>query len=95
MAASAPVRSAGRSGNVLGTINLTVDDGGIAHIGHDGLADLGETGDAYLIKIAASLKEQTVAAGCFVDVELLILDSRLGLGCFSNHFESFFDGQTI
>jgi len=59
MAASAPVRSNGRSGDVLGTLNLTVDDAGIAYIIHDFLTDLGESADSYLIRADGTLLSNT------------------------------------
>jgi methyl-accepting chemotaxis protein len=49
MAVAAPIRSNGRSGDVIGTINLTVDDAGIAEIVHLGLDTIGLTADAYLV----------------------------------------------
>jgi methyl-accepting chemotaxis protein len=49
MAVAAPIRSNGRSGDVLGTINLTVDDAGIDEIVHMGLDTIGLTADAYLV----------------------------------------------
>ncbi len=60
MAVSAPIRSEGRRGDILGTINLTVDDQGIAHIVHDGLDELGSTADAYLIDDSGLLMSNTL-----------------------------------
>ncbi|HHU76612.1 MAG TPA: HAMP domain-containing protein, partial [Firmicutes bacterium] len=48
MVVGAPVRSNGRSGNILGTLNIAVDDQGIAQFLHDGLDELGTTADAFL-----------------------------------------------
>ncbi len=59
MAASAPIRSNGRSGDVLGTLNLTVDDAGIAHIIHDFLTELGESADSYLVRADGTLLSNT------------------------------------
>ena len=49
MTVGAPVFSAGRGGNVLGTLNISVDDRGIAQILHGGLGELGMTADAFLV----------------------------------------------
>lgn len=49
MAVGTPVLSGGRSGNVLGTLNISVDDQGIAQILHGSLGELGQTADAFLV----------------------------------------------
>jgi len=49
MAVAAPIRSNGRSGDMLGTINISIDDSGIDHIVHMGLDTIGLTADAYLV----------------------------------------------
>ncbi len=59
MAVSAPVRSMGRTGNVLGTINLVVDDQNIAYILQKGLAELGESANAYLLNETGLLLSNT------------------------------------
>ncbi len=59
---SAPVFSQGRRGDVVGTVNLLFDQEMINSIVHDGVDELGETGDSYLID----------ASG------LLLSDARLG-----------------
>ncbi len=50
MAVSAPVYSNGRSGNIIGTLNLSVGDQRIARIVHEGLDSLGQTADSYLVR---------------------------------------------
>ena len=50
MAVSAPIRSAGRGGNILGTLNLSVGDDRIDRIVHEGLDSLGQTADSYLVR---------------------------------------------
>ncbi len=50
MAASAPIRSEGRSGNVIGTLNLSIGDQRIDRIVHEGLDALGQTADSYLVR---------------------------------------------
>ncbi len=50
MAVSAPIRSGGRSGNILGTLNLSVGDERIDRIVHEGLDSLGQTADSYLVR---------------------------------------------
>jgi methyl-accepting chemotaxis protein len=59
MAAGAPIRSNGRSGDVLGTLNLTVDDSNVDHIIHDMLSELGESADAYLVRSDGMLLSNT------------------------------------
>lgn len=49
MALSHPVQSQGIEGEVLGTLNIIFYDQDITGIVHDGLDQLGRTGDAYLI----------------------------------------------
>lgn len=49
MVVSAPVRSEGRSGEIIGTMNMLFDQDMINRMVHEGLGELGETGDAYLI----------------------------------------------
>jgi len=49
MVVSAPIYSEGSSGNIVGTVNIIFDDGVIANFVHDGLEELGQTADAYLI----------------------------------------------
>ena len=46
---SVPVRSEGQSGEFIGTANLMMDQNRIDHIIHDGLEELGDSADAYLI----------------------------------------------
>ncbi len=50
MAVSAPIYSGGRSGNILGTLNLSVGDERIDRIVHEGLDSLGQTADSYLVR---------------------------------------------
>ncbi len=59
MAVAAPVLSEGRSGKVLGTFSLTVNDEGIARIVHEGLHELGASGDAYLVNADGLLYSNT------------------------------------
>ena len=49
MTVGTPVLSGGRSGNILGTLNIVVDDQGIAQILHGSLGELGQTADAFLV----------------------------------------------
>ena len=46
---SSPIRSEGASGEILGTMNLFVAQEGVNEAVHQGLQELGETADAYLI----------------------------------------------
>ncbi len=46
---SAPVRSGGNTGELIGTVNVFLDQEGIDSFVHEGLAELGVTADAYLI----------------------------------------------
>ena len=49
MTVGAPILSEGRSGVVLGTLNICVDDHMISQFLHEGLWELGDTADAFLI----------------------------------------------
>ena len=49
MVVSAPVYSNGRSGDLVGSVNLLFDEGMINQLVHEGLGELGETANAYLI----------------------------------------------
>ena len=49
MIISAPVRSEGESGDIVGTLNLMLDQWELNAVVHEGLEDLGETSNAYLI----------------------------------------------
>ncbi len=60
MVISAPVRSQGRSGEIVGTINIILDEQYIDYLVHDGLNELGETADAYLINADGLLLTNTM-----------------------------------
>jgi methyl-accepting chemotaxis protein len=47
---STPVYSGGTSGNIIGTINIILLGSHITSFVHDGLEELGETADAYLVR---------------------------------------------
>ncbi|MFW5996285.1 MAG: methyl-accepting chemotaxis protein [Halanaerobiaceae bacterium] len=49
LAISIPVRSEGSEGELIGTANLLMEQQQVDSIVHDGLGELGETADAYLI----------------------------------------------
>ena len=49
MVISTPIYSGGTSGAVIGTLNIIFDDAIIASLVHEGLHELGNTADAYLI----------------------------------------------
>ena len=59
MVVSAPVRSNGRSGEVIGTVNLLFDQQMINDIVHAGINEVGESGDAYLINADGLLLTET------------------------------------
>ncbi len=46
---SVPVREEGHTGDIIGTANLVMDQGGVDAAVHDGLGQLGDTADAYLV----------------------------------------------
>jgi methyl-accepting chemotaxis protein len=46
---SIPIRSEGTDGEIIGSANLLMDQNGIDHIIHNGLENLGESADSYLI----------------------------------------------
>lgn len=46
---SSPIRSDGQQGEIIGTLNIIIYDNGISNIVHEGLGELGDTADAYLI----------------------------------------------
>ena len=60
MVVSSPVRSGGVSGEIIGTMNLLMDQQGIDRFIHDGLHELGETADAYLINADGLLLSNTM-----------------------------------
>jgi len=49
MVVSEPVYSGGTSGEIVGSVNILFDDAILAGLVHDGLEEMGETADAYLI----------------------------------------------
>ncbi|MFN2340641.1 MAG: methyl-accepting chemotaxis protein [Halanaerobium sp.] len=49
MIISIPVRGEGIEGEIIGSANLLMDQNGIDHIIHNGIENLGESGDSYLI----------------------------------------------
>ena len=49
LAVGAPIRENGRTGDVLGTLSVVVDQARLDAVVHAGLQSLGETADAYLI----------------------------------------------
>ena len=49
MAVAAPVMSRGRSGNMTGILNITIDEEQIGQILHGGLGELGATADAFFV----------------------------------------------
>jgi methyl-accepting chemotaxis protein len=59
MVVSSPVLSQGTTGEILGTVNIVIDDAIIARIAHQKLNQLGETADAYLIDSAGLLLSNT------------------------------------
>lgn len=56
---SVPVFSQGEHGQLVGTLNLAMDDEGIGAAVHQGLGKLGDTADAYLIDAAGLLQTNT------------------------------------
>ena len=60
MVVSQPVRSEGSSGEIVGTLNLIFDQGSINTAVHEGLEELGETADAYLIDDTGLLLTDTL-----------------------------------
>ncbi len=59
MVVSAPVRSGGRSGNVIGSVNLQFDQQTINYLTHVGVDDVGQSGDSYLINADGMLLTET------------------------------------
>lgn len=60
MVFSVPVLSEGTSGRITGTLNLLMDDTRIDAVVHEGLHELGETADAYLINESGLLLTNTL-----------------------------------
>ncbi len=60
MVVATPVRSGGAAGDVIGTLNLLMDQQGVDRIVHEGLHELGETADAYLINADGLLLTNTL-----------------------------------
>ncbi|MFW6229705.1 MAG: methyl-accepting chemotaxis protein [Halanaerobium sp.] len=46
---STPLQSEGEQGEIIGTLNIVIYDRGISQIAHEGLSELGDSADAYLI----------------------------------------------
>ena len=77
LAVSSPIRSEGRTGEILGTLNITVFDAGMADAVHMGLAELGQSGDAYLIDGDGTLLTNTRLGEYTSDSALQVsLDTR-------------------
>ncbi len=57
---SVPVLTGGNSGNVIGSLNLQMDQRGINAAVHEGLQELGNTADAYLINADGLLLTDTL-----------------------------------
>jgi methyl-accepting chemotaxis protein len=60
MVLSTPVYSEGSSGAIVGTINIIIYEGIIADVVHNGLDELGESADAYLIDANGLLLTNTL-----------------------------------
>ena len=60
MVVSSPVYSNGRSGEIVGSVNLLFDERMIGQLVHEGLGELGETADAYLINANGMLLTNTM-----------------------------------
>jgi len=56
---SAPVRSEGQQGKIVGTVNIFLDQKGIDQIVSDGIEELGESADVYLIDADGFLQTDT------------------------------------
>jgi len=56
---SAPVRSAGTSGTVIGSVNLLFDQQAINYLTHAGVEQVGQSGDSYLVDADGLLLSET------------------------------------
>ena len=59
MVVSVPILSAGNRGDIIGTLCLLMDQHGMDQIVHDGLDELGASGDAYLVNAEGLLLTNT------------------------------------
>ena len=57
---STPLRDEGKQGEIIGTLNMVIYDKGISKIVHEGLDELGESADAYLINENGMLLTNTL-----------------------------------
>ena len=71
MVISTPIFAEGRRGEIIGTVNLLMNQDDIDHIVHDGLNELGETADSYLIDASGLLLTNTLL-GAFRDGAALV-----------------------
>ena len=75
MAVSAPIRSAGGTGAVLGTLNLSVGDARIDRIVHEGLDALGQTADSYLVRsdftMLSNMRYGELASGAILNEQMI------------------------